>query len=68
MQSLTMTLKAMSKRLELTAQQESLIAVYREKWMKTAFSTQPIDQQEASLNVETIYKQLLNSQEFEIFF
>lgn len=40
---------------QLTPEQQSLIRVYRQKWKKIAYSTEPIDREQAGLAVKSAY-------------
>ncbi len=40
---------------QLTPEQQSLIRVYRKKWKEIAYSTEPIDREEAALAVKSAY-------------
>lgn len=40
---------------QLTPEQQSLIRVYRQKWKKIAYSTEPIDREQAGLAVKCAY-------------
>ena len=40
---------------KLTPEQEALIPVYRDKWRKIAYSTEPIDKQKAAEAVRNAY-------------
>ncbi len=40
---------------QLTPEQEALIPVYLDKWRKIAFSTEPINQEQAANSVKAAY-------------
>lgn len=58
----------MQKISKLTACQEALLDEYKRKWQSIALSTQPIEKQKATQSIESVYKQISKTEEFEIYF
>ncbi len=61
-------MKRLNKKIkDLTSEQEALLPFYREKWMKMALSTEPIDREKAASAVKAAYASI-DLPEPEIFF